>query len=45
LKWLNPNDKYLLRINDIMYYSEKPLPSPHYTNPVVSNSVATIDGV
>jgi hypothetical protein len=45
LKWLNPNDKYLLRINDIMYYSEKPLPSPHYTNPVVSHSVATIDGV
>ena len=45
LKWLNPNDKYLLRINDIMYYSEKPLPSPHYTNPVVSHSVTTMDGV
>lgn len=45
LKWLNPNSSYFLRINDIVYYSENPLPSPHYMNPTVVTNVAVIDGV
>ena len=45
LKWLNPNSNYFLRINDIIHYSENPLPSPHYMNPTVMTNVAVIDGV
>ena len=31
--WRNPNPKvYLLRINAIQYYSEKPVTNPYYTN-------------
>lgn len=32
LNWLNPDDKHILRINDIMYYSGNPLPSSYYHN-------------
>ena len=32
LKWLNPHKDYLLRINDIMYYSEKPNTDRFYHN-------------
>ena len=45
LKWLNPNSNYFLRINDIIHYSENPLPSPHYMNPTVVTNVAVMDGV
>lgn len=45
LKWLNPNPNYLLRINDIIHYSENPLPSPYYMNAIVETNVALIDGV
>ena len=45
LKWLNPNSNYLLRINDIIYYSENPLPSSHYINPTVVSNITVIDGV
>jgi hypothetical protein len=30
LKWLNPEPNYLLRINDIIYYSENPISSNYY---------------
>ena len=32
LKWLNPHKDYLLRINDIMYYSENPNTDRFYHN-------------
>ena len=32
LKWLNPNKEYLVRINDIMYYSEKENHNKYYHN-------------
>lgn len=32
LKWLNPDKEYLLRINDIMYYSSTPSTDPYYHN-------------
>jgi len=32
LKWLNPHDEYLLRINDIIYYSANE-PASYYFNP------------
>lgn len=32
LKWLNRDKEYLIRINDIIYYSEKQLPSKFYHN-------------
>lgn len=32
LKWLNPHEDYLIRINDIVYYSEKPTEDKFYFN-------------
>lgn len=32
LKWLNPDQAHALRINDIIYYSENPLPGNYYHN-------------
>ncbi len=32
LKWLNPQSKYLLRINDIIYYSENETSNEFYSN-------------
>ena len=32
LKWLNPHEDYLVRINDIVYYSEKESNDKYYFN-------------
>ena len=32
LKWLNPNKEYLLRVNDIMYYTSTPPTNKYYHN-------------
>lgn len=32
LKWLNRDENYLIRINDIIYYSENNLTNPYYHN-------------
>ena len=32
LKWLNRDENYLIRINDIIYYSENPVPHQFYHN-------------
>ena len=32
LVWTNPNKNYTIRINDIMYYSEKPNNNRFYSN-------------